>query len=495
MEPSIFPTTICVCALLAAKSPKPQKSGAEMRFFMSAQTAPSSKTARNDFSKGSVVSNILSLAVPMTLAQLINILYNIIDRMYIGRMPENATLSLTGLGLSLPIITLVIAFANLFGMGGAPLCSIARGKGDLKEAEDIMGNAFLLLLLSGLLLTILGLCLRRPLLYLFGASDATFPYADQYLSLYLLGNVFVTLSLGLNSFINAQGFGSTGMATVLIGAVLNLLLDPVFIFGLHLGVSGAAVATVLSQFASALWTLRFLTGKKTILRLRFSSMRLQGKLVREIVSLGMAGFIMSVTNSAVQIVCNASLSRYGGDLYVGVMTVINSIREIVTMPVSGITNGAQPVISFNYGAKAYGRIKQAIRFMSLVCIGYTGMIWALLHLFPLVFIGLFSQEKALIDAAVPSMRIYYFGFIFMSLQFSGQSVFTALGKAKQAIFFSLLRKAFIVIPLTLFLPLVIAPAVNGVFLAEPISNLIGGTASFVTMLVIVSREIRRQSHQ
>ena len=446
---------------------------------------------KNDFSKGSVVSNILSLAIPMTLAQLINILYNVIDRMYIGRMPENATLSLTGLGLALPIITIVIAFANLFGMGGAPLCSIARGKGNLKEAENILGNSFCMLLISGALLMVFGFAFKKPLLYLFGASDSTFPYANDYLSIYLLGTVFVMLGLGLNSFINSQGFGRIGMCTVLIGAILNIILDPVFIFVFDLGVKGAAIATVISQAASAAWTLKFLTGTKTILRIRLSSMKLKPSLVKSIIGLGMSGFIMSVTNSAVQIVCNASLSHYGGDLYVGVMTIINSIREIVSMPVTGITNGAQPVIGFNYGAREYSRIRQAIRFMSLVCIAYTTLAWGILHVFPTFFIRIFSSETDLINATVPAMQIYYFGFFMMSLQFAGQSVFTALGKAKQAIFFSLFRKVIIVIPLTLILPLALPNAVNGVFLAEPVSNFIGGTACYVTMLILVGKELKK----
>lgn len=447
-------------------------------------------TQKNDFSQGSVVGSILSLAIPMTLAQLINILYNIIDRMYIGRLPENATLSLTGLGLCLPIISIVIAFANLFGMGGAPLCSIARGRGHLDEAESIMGNSFCMLLLSGAVLTAIGLIFKRPLLYLFGASDATFPFADEYLTIYLCGSLFVMIGLGMNSFINSQGFGRTGMLTVLIGAILNILLDPLFIFVLNMGIRGAAIATVISQAASALWTFTFLTGKRTILSLRPSRLRLRADIVRQIIALGMSGFIMSVTNSAVQIVCNASLSHYGGDLYVGVMTIISSVREIVTMPVSGITNGAQPVIGFNYGASKYDRIKKAIAFMSAACIGYTALIWAALHLFPEFFIRIFSEEASLIEATVPSMQIYFFGFFFMSLQFSGQSTFTALGKAKHAIFFSLLRKAFIVIPLTLLLPRFLTPQVNGVFAAEPVSNLLGGTASFVTMLFVVGKEIR-----
>lgn len=446
------------------------------------------RNTNNDFSKGSVVGSILSLALPMTLAQLINILYNVVDRMYIGRIPQRATLSLTGLGLCMPIISAVIAFANLFGMGGAPLCSIARGKGDDERAEQILGNAFTMLVVTGLFLTVLGLIFKKPLLYAFGASDATYPFANSYLTIYLLGNVFVMMSLGMNSYINAQGFARVGMVTTLIGAVLNIALDPLFIFVFEMGIQGAAIATVISQMASAFWTVRFLTGKKTILRIRISHMKPDFKTVGSIAALGLSGFMMAITNSIVQVVCNATLSSYGGDLYVGVMTVINSVREIVTMPVSGITNGSQPVISFNYGAGQKERVKTAIRFMSVSCICYTILIWGILHLFPVFFIHIFNTEAALVEAAVPSMKIYYFGFFMMSLQFSGQTVFQALGKAKYAIFFSILRKVIIVTPLTLLLPRLVSPAVNGVFMAEPISNFIGGAACFFTMLVVVKKE-------
>lgn len=447
------------------------------------------ENAKNDFSKGGVVKNILSIALPMTLAQLINILYNVVDRMYIGHIPGEDTLPLTGLGLCMPIISAVIAFANLFGMGGAPLCSIARGKGDNEEAERIMGNSFAMLLGTGILLTIIGLVLKRPLLYAFGASHATYPYANSYLTIYLLGNIFVMTSLGLNSFINAQGFGRIGMITTLIGAVLNIILDPIFIFVFKLGIRGAAIATVLSQAASALWTFSFLIGKKTILRIRIASMRINIRRVRQIMTLGTSGFMMSITNSIVQVVCNATLSTYGGDLYVGVMTVLNSIREIAIMPVSGINNGGQPVISFNYGAGKMDRIRTAIRFTSASCIGYTFVIWGLLHLFPAFFIHIFNEEAALMEAAIPSMRLFFFGFFMMALQFSGQTVFQALGKAKYAIFFSILRKVLIVVPLTLLLPHFIIPAVNGVFLAEVISNFIGGTACFCTMLHVMKKEL------
>ena len=450
------------------------------------------RMAENDFSKGSVVKNILGLAVPMTLAQLINVLYNIVDRIYIGRIPEHATLSLTGIGLSLPMITMVIAFANLFGMGGAPLCSIERGRGNLEEAEKIMGNSFTMLVVFGVFLTMLGLLFKKPLLYAFGASDSTYPFADAYITIYLLGSIFVMVGLGMNSFINSQGFGKVGMCTVLLGAVANIILDPIFIFGLGMRVRGAALATIISQFFSAVWIVRFLTGKRTILRLRLSCLRPQWKRIRAIVGLGMSGFTMAITNCTVQIVCNATLQTFGGDLYVGVMTVINSLREVASMPVQGVTNSAQPVMGFNYGAKEYGRVKKAIVFTSLFSIAYTTLAWAFLHGFPEFFIRIFNQDQALIEAGVPALRLYFFGFFMMSLQFAGQAVFVALGMSRQAIFFSIFRKVVIVVPLTLLLPSVSGMGTNGVFLAEPISNFIGGAACFGTMLLLVWTELTRR---
>ena len=447
---------------------------------------------KNDFSQGSVVANIVRLAIPMTLAQLVNVLYNVVDRMYIGRIPENATLALTGLGLCLPIITMVIAFANLYGLGGAPLCSIARGQGALEEAEAIMGNSFALMMLTGGGLMAFCYLFKKPMLYLFGASDVTYPYANEYLTIYLLGTLFVMTGLGMNSFVNSQGFGRVGMVTVVVGAVANIILDPIFIFVLDMGVRGAAIATVLSQMLSTIWILCFLTGPRAILRLRLSAMALKLSRVRRIVTLGTAGFMMSVTNSLVQILCNATLQSTGGDLYVGVMTIINSVREVIHLPITGLTNSAQPVMGFNYGAEKYGRVKEAIRFLSFATIAYTVTAWAAVHLFPVFFIQLFNHEPQLVEAAVPAMRIYFFGFFMMALQMIGQSVFVALGKSRQAIFFSMLRKVIIVAPLTVLLPMIPGLGTNGVFLAEPISNFIGGVACFFTMLHLVWRELTRQ---
>ena len=450
------------------------------------------EAVQNDFSKGSIVKNIINLAVPMTLAQLINVLYNVVDRIYIGRIPGAGSLPLTGVGLCLPILSMVTAFANLFGMGGAPLCSIERGRGNVDEAERIMGNSFAMMVLFGVGLTVLGLVLKRPMLYLFGASDATYPYADQYVTIYLLGSLFVMAGLGMNSFINSQGFGRIGMMTVLLGAVANIILDPIFIFVFHMGVQGAALATIISQFLSAAWIIRFLTGPRTILKLRRSAMKLERRRVLKIMGLGLSGFTMSITNSLVQIVCNATLRDFGGDLYVGAMTVINSIREVVQMPVQGLTNSAQPVMGFNYGAEKYGRVRQAIKFTSAVSIVYTCAIWAGLYFAPGFFIGIFSSEEELLAIGVPAMHIYYFGFFMMSLQMAGQAVFVALRRAKNALFFSIFRKVIIVFPLTVILPHFWGLGTDGVFLAEPISNFIGGTACYATMLLTVWRELGRR---
>lgn len=450
-------------------------------------------TLKNDFTKGSIAKNILNLALPMTLAQLINLLYNIVDRIFIGRIPENATLSLTGLGLALPIITIITAFANLFGMGGAPLSAIARGRGDHEEAERIMGNSFMLLFIFGVMLTLLGLLLKKPMLYLFGASDATFPYANEYITIYLLGSIFVMIGLGMNSFINSQGFGKIGMTTILLGAVTNMILDPIFIFTLNMGVKGAAIATVISQFLSAAWILIFLRGKKTILKLKLCNLKLDKNLVCKITGLGLSGFMMAMTNSAVQIMCNASLQFYGGDLYVGVMTVLNSIREILTLPAKGLTDGAQPIISYNYGAGDYKRVSSAIKFMSVTCVTEMVISWAILYTFPSFFISIFNSNAELIHAGLISLKIYFIGFFMMALQFSGQSVFVALGKSKQAVFFSIFRKIIIVVPLTLILPKLFNLGIYGVFLSEPISNIIGGIASFTTMLCIVHKEFKSEA--
>lgn len=442
-----------------------------------------------DFSAGDVRKNILAVASPMLVAQIINLLYNIVDRIYIGKIPGEGTLALAGLGLCFPIATLVTAFANLFGVGGAPLCSIARGQKDSEGARKIMANAYFMLLLSGVVITILGIAFHKPILYLFGASSDTYRYASDYMVIYLLGTVFVMTSLGLNPYINSQGFAKIGMLTVLLGAVSNIVLDPILIYGFGLGVRGAAIATVISQCLSALWVLRFLTGPKTELALQFRGFRPDWTCIRRIAALGTSSFVMSFTDSLVQVVCNATLRNFGGDLYISVMTVINSVRQIAQTPVMALSDGASPVISYNYGARNVPRVRKAIRFMTQLGFAYTMVIWGLISLFPKLFIMIFNHEPTLVGAAVPSLHVYFFGFVMMAFQFVGQGVFKSLNKAKLAVFFSLLRKAIIVVPLTLVLPYLGGLGVYGVFLAEPISNLIGGLACYITMRRTVMPEL------
>ena len=442
----------------------------------------------NDFSRGKVWQNIIYQAIPLILAQLVHLLYNVVDRVYIGHLPGTDSLALTGIGLAFPLTTLIAAFTYLFGTGGTPLFSIARGAKEEDRAEKILGNTFSLLLGTSIIMFLLCYIFRRPVLYLFGASDASYVYADAYLRIYLFGTAFSMLSTGLNGFINAQGFPRMGMLTTLIGAVLNLILDPIFIFGLHMGVSGAALATVLSQMVSCIWVLKFLTGKTAMLTIKRKNLRVDWHLAREIMTLGMSGFIMQGTNCLVQVVCNATLKIFGGDLYVGIMTVINSVREILSLPVSGLTSGSQPVLGYNYGAKRYDRVKQGIRFTAALGILYTAAAWVVVLLLPHFLLSVFVEDAAMMDAGAKALHLYFFGFFFMAFQFTGQSSFTALGYSKQAIFFSLLRKAVIVAPLTILLPR-LGFGVDGVFLAEPISNAIGGLACFVTMYFVLYRKL------
>lgn len=441
-----------------------------------------------DFSKGKVWRNIIAQAIPLILAQLVQILYNVVDRIYIGHLPGENNIALTGVGLTFPIITLIMAFTCLFSMGGNPLFAIARGAHEEDKAEKIMGNVFSLLLICSVIIMIVCYLFRKPILYLFGASDASYVYADAYLKIYLIGTPFAMLTSGMNGFINGQGFPRMGMLTTIIGAVLNLILDPIFIFVFDMGVSGAALATIISQIVSVIWVILFLTGSKAILHIKRKYFPIDISLFKEIISLGMAGFIMQGTNCLVQIVCNATLQNWGGDLYVGVMTVLNSVREMLTLPVFGISNGAQPVLGYNYGAKEFDRVKAGIRFTSIAGICYTSLAWIFVMICPKVLISIFSNDAAMLEIGPSALNLYFFGFFFMAFQFAGQSVFQALGKAKRAIFFSLFRKAIIVVPLTLLLP-GLGLGVNGVFLAEPISNAIGGIACFATMWLTLYRKL------
>ena len=445
----------------------------------------------NDFSRGPVWKCIVVQAVPLMIAQLVQLLYNVVDRIYLGHMAGGSSMALTGVGLTFPVITLIMAFTALFGNGGTPLFAMARGAGDEARAEKILGNAFALLLSSSVILMAAGYLFCEPILFAFGASPDSYVYAKAYLDIYLLGTFFSMTATGLNGYINAQGYPKIGMLSIVIGAVSNILLDPVFIFVFDMGVSGAALATILSQAISAIWVLGFLFGKKVAIPLRLQNIRIRRGITKDIFRLGTANFIMQGTNCLVQVACNSTLQIYGGDLYVGIMTVVNSIREIFMLPLSGMVGGAQPVISYNYGARAFDRVRAGIRFNTFAGAVFNTVAWIAVILFPRFWFGIFSDDPATITAGVGALNIYFFGFVFMAFQMAGQTTFQALGDAKHAITFSLLRKAIIVAPLTFLLPR-LGFGVNGVFLAEPISNLIGGLACYITMRRTVYREINEK---
>ena len=446
---------------------------------------------KNDFTQGKIPAVILGMALPLIAAQLVNVLYNIVDRIYIGHIPGVGALALTGVGIALPVITIVSAFTGLLAQGGAPLFSIARGRGHGEEAGRIMGNAMSLMLISSVALMGIAYLTARPVLAALGAAETTLDYAAGYLRVYLAGTPFVFITLGMNPYINAQGFARRGMGTVMLGAVANILLDPVFIFVLHMGVRGAALATVLSQALSAAWCLGFLCGKKAIIPLRREYMALRGRIIRRIMSLGITNFVMMGTNSVIQAVANTRLGLYGGDLYVGAMTVVNALRTVFNEIIHGLSAGTQPVLGFNYGAGAKKRVLEGIRFSALLGLGVSAAVWVAFVVFPEPFVRIFTPDEALIAVAVPAVRIYFCGSCFMAMQFAAQCVFQGLGKAKYAIVFSLLRKIVIVVPLMLLLPRWGLGA-NGVFWSEPISDLLGGGAAFTTMLLTVYRPIARE---
>lgn len=446
-----------------------------------------------DFGKGNVAGLIIRQALPLMLSSFVQLLYNIVDRIYIGHIPGEGTDALTGLGLTFPIVSAILAFTMLFGQGGAPVFSIAMGGGKKEKAGKVLGNSFCLLIIGSLILTVLLFIFMKPVLFILGADDATFPYSSAYLKIYLIGTAATMIANGLNYYISAQGFPVTAMITTLTGAVLNIILDPIFIFALHMNIEGAAIATVISQTASMIWVLVFLTGNKPEYRIELKNMRLEFPIVTQICSVGFTGFIMQITNSATQAVCNKTLSLYSDNTYIGVMTIVSSVRDIMSVAVHAITNGASPVMSFNYGAGKNDRVRSGIRFSFLIAFAYTGIAWLLIILFPRFFITLFAKDQSLIEAAVPALHIYFLAYVFMAFQFSGQSTFMSLEKNGRAVFFSLFRKVILVIPLTIILPHFVVPAVNGVFMAEPVSNVVGGLASFLTMYFTVYRNLDKPS--
>lgn len=448
---------------------------------------------RIDFENGTVTGNIIGAALPMLVAQILNLLYNIVDRIYIARIPEVGTAALGAVGLCFPLIVIISAFANLFGSGGAPLFSIFRGKKEEQQAIHIMNTSFSMLCFSAVILMVIGLTFAHPLLTLFGASKAALTYAVPYMMIYLIGTLPSMIAVGMNPFINAQGYSVIGMSSVAIGAVANLLLDPLFIFALGFGVCGAAIATVISQCLSAVFVLIFLT-KKAELKVRFlrrNELSQSLNYAKNIISLGTAGFIMQLTNSLVTICCNNVLSITGGDIYISVMTIVSSVRQLVETPIYAINEGTSPILSYNYGAGRPSRVRKAGIVMGIMIFGYTAVMWSLIILAPGALIQVFSSDATLIQDSIPALKQYFAAFIFMDLQYIGQTVFKSLNKKKQAIFFSLLRKVFIVVPLTYLMPYAMHMGTAGVFLAEPMSNIIGGSLCFITMLCTVLPELKR----
>ena len=447
---------------------------------------------RIDFENGTVTGNILGAALPMLVAQILSLLYNIVDRVYIARIPKVGTSALGAVGLCFPLVVIITAFANLFGSGGAPLFSIYRGKKKEQEAGRIMNTSFTMVCCSAVGLMIIGFLFARPLLILFGASKDALVYAYPYMMIYLIGTMPSMIAVGMNPFINAQGYSTIGMLSVAIGAVANLLLDPLFIFILGLGVRGAAIATVLSQTLSAVFVLFFLT-KKAELKVRFIRKKEFSECTgyaKNIVSLGTSGFIMQLTNSLVSICCNNVLSVTGGDIYISVMTIVSSVRQLVETPIYAMNEGASPILSYNYGARRPARVRKAGVIMASMIFGYTAVMWSVIILAPHALIWIFSSDAILMKDAVVALKQYFAAFIFMDLQYIGQTVFKSLNKKKQAIFFSLLRKVFIVVPLTYIMPYALGMGTKGVFMAEPVSNIIGGSLCFITMLSTILPELK-----
>ena len=440
-----------------------------------------------DLGQTSVGRLLFVLAVPAITSQVVNALYNMVDRMYIGHIPGEGAAALTGVGICFPIIMIVSAFAYLMGMGGAPRASIFMGKQDNITAEKILGNCFSALLMTAAVLTAVVLMFKEPLLLLFGASENTIDYAQQYITIYALGTVFVQATLGLNAFISAQGFAKISMMTVVIGAVTNIVLDPIFIFGLHMGVRGAATATVISQAISALWAYRFLRGKKTVLRLKREYLKPEKSILLPCVALGIAPFVMMSTESLLTLCFNTSLLKYGGDIAVGSMTILSSVMQFSMLPMQGLTQGGQPIISYSFGAKNMTRLKQAVKLQTVCCFVYAAMIWLLAELVPSVFAGIFTDDPQLVEFTTWALRIYMATSLLMGLQISCQQSFIAFGNAKISAFLAIFRKIIVLIPLIFLLPVFFMDKVFAVFLAEPVADAIA-VAATVTLFL---REMRR----
>lgn len=431
---------------------------------------------------------LVQLAVPSITAQLVNLLYNIVDRIFIGHIEGIGHIALTGVGLCLPVLTLISAFSALIGMGGAPQVSMKLGQKNIKQAENIIGSCFTVLIIISLLLTALFLIFARPLLFLFGASNETIPYSLSYLRIYVIGTVFVMITLGMNPFISAQGFAKISMMTTIIGALINIALDALFILGFNMGVSGAALATIIAQAVSALWVLRFLSGPKSTVRIYPKNCRINLKIITPVLALGLSPFIMQSTESLLNICFNTSLQKYGGDLAVGAMTILSSVIQICSLILVGLTQGAQPIISYNFGARNADRVRRAFRLLFTLAVSFSTAFWLFNQLLPRFFVSMFADNQSLIDIASWALHIYLGAIFMLGIQLSCQQTFVAIGQAKTSIFLALLRKIILLIPLIFILPHFFEDKVFAVFLAEPISDFI---AASVTGLMFIY-QFRRQ---
>ena len=448
--------------------------------------------AKQDMGTGNIKKLMLQLMIPAVVAQVVNLLYNIVDRIYIGHIAGIGAAALTGVGLFTPILMLLNAFAMLVGAGGAPRTAIALGQGDKKQAEKIISNSFTMLLLFSVVLTI-GFYAGAPvLLRLFGASDATLPYALSYSRIYIAGSVFVLVVLGMNPFITTQGFAKTSMLTTVIGAVINIILDPILIFGFGLGVRGAAIATVLSQAVGACWILKFLTGPKTILKLRKEYLRVERGVILPVLGLGISSFVMLSTESLLSISFSSSLARYGGDVAVGAMTVITSASQLCTLPIQGVCQGGQPVMSFNFGAGKTDRVRRTFKLLFLSCIALSTVFFLSVQLFPRVFIAIFNDKEELVRAAEWALHVYFGGMFMLGMQFSCQQTFVALGQAKVSLFLALLRKIVLLIPLIYILPHFLSNQVFAVYLAEPVADVCAATCTGLVFLWKFPRILRER---
>ena len=422
----------------------------------------------NDLGKDPIFPLVLRLAIPTMLAQFVSVLYSIVDRMYIGAGVGD--LALAGVGVCAPIVTLLSSFASLIGLGGSPIMAMRMGAGDRREAQKILNNSFFMLLVTSVLLTFGFLALKEKFLMWFGASQATFPYANTYVTIYTMGTVFALLSTGMNSFLIAQGFSGLGMVTVMLGALFNIVLDPVFIFAFGMGVRGAALATVLSQAVSCIWVLRFLCGKKTLLHIRKKYLRMQAKVIIPCITLGLATFIMQASESVVTVCFNSSLLRYGGDIAVGAMTILTSVMQFALLPLQGIAQGAQPISSYNYGARNADRVKKTFRLLLITCFTYSMALWAAVQLFPKLFVSIFTSDAALVSFTAHMLKIYLGGLGLFGIQIACQMTFTSLGKAVCSIIVAVVRKFVLLLPLIYLMPHLVSDSTRGVYMAEPAAD-------------------------